>query len=574
MATRLAPGPVQRDDFFEEQARRRRQTWRYSALSGLAAAAVGVPLAMFLTPLAFLVAIGVLRLADDFLPVPDAVWEHLREVAGFVPAFLTALSDAPSDEVLPWLRYAFDAVPFPFGSPVLTAAALILPGMATMVLIWLAYRALFATAGVGGTLLALGTRDPNPADIEERQLVNLIEEMALAAGLPAPRVRMIDSPIPNMAAIGASHEDAVVLATRGILDRLDRDETQGVVAHVIGSTGNGDLRIFTSITTFFQSLELIFTVLDALFNLSPSAWKSLWLTFRLAVTGGRDRRAAETIARMMDHRLGEFREDGITALLADAHSPKPRRTLGKVFRWLPPLQIVFLPFLLLHILALFLGMQVSMFRLMVVAPLLMRVPRTRRYLADATAVQLTRNPDGLADALARLAVDGGPVPGGQWFSHLFIVGSEAEIARSDATLAARVAATRHGVAAGETGAIEAARRLAAEAAEGRSGSRGTWAQELAGAPSHPQIHQRVFRLERLGAQGVRVEPYSEAERAARAGQLRGRIRSLLGTIVALPLMAIVGVLTVFVTVMLFAFGAFAAIAFMGMMMAGIFALLG
>src|SRR5690606_25744161 len=138
----------------------------------------------------------------------------------------------------------------------------------------------------------------------------------------------------------------VVLVTRGLLDNLERDETQGVIGHIVGSTGNGDLRVFTSITTVFQSLELVFTLLDALFNLSPAAWKSLFYSLRVAVTGGRDHRAAEVLASMMDHRLGECREDGIAALMTDAHSDRPKRRLGKFFKALPFLQIIFLPFLL------------------------------------------------------------------------------------------------------------------------------------------------------------------------------------------------------------------------------------
>ena len=51
--------------------------------------------------------------------------------------------------------------------------------------------------------------------------------------------------------------------------------------------------------------------------------------------------------------------------------------------------------------------------------------RTRRFLADATAVQLTRNPDGLGRALEALAARGGLIPGGQWASHMFIVGGGA-----------------------------------------------------------------------------------------------------------------------------------------------------
>jgi hypothetical protein len=74
--------------------------------------------------------------------------------------------------------------PPPFTSWVLLASTPILPGVLLMMALWLGVRALFRRAGVGGVLLAIGARDPRPGDLEERQLQNVIEEMACTPRLP------------------------------------------------------------------------------------------------------------------------------------------------------------------------------------------------------------------------------------------------------------------------------------------------------------------------------------------------------------------------------------------------------
>jgi Zn-dependent protease with chaperone function len=560
------PGPANRVTFLDEQAARRTQARRFTAVAALSAAIVGLPLAMFLTPAAYLLVVLGLRMVPRAM-VPDATWNAVRDLARFVPALLDALGDAPDDTVGLWLRTAFSSVDYPFGSPVLAVAAMILPGMGLMVLIWLGYRALFRVAGVGGSLLALGAREPRPDDFEERQLANVVEEIAVAAGLRPPAVRIVDASVPNAAAIGSSADDAVVVISRGLLDRMDRDETQGVIAHVVGSIGSGDLGIALSITTVFQSIELVFTALDACFNLSPSAWRSLFWMLRLVVSGGHDRRAAETIATMLDHQLGEMREDGITAVLSETDREKPRHWAARVLKRLPMLYVVVMPFLVFHLIALFLRMQVSMFRLTIVGPLLMRVWRTRRLLADATAVELTRNPQGLANALHRLAEEGGVVPGGQWFAHLFVIGPEAGQGRHDAGLVARLRTARSDVG-GTAAAVRAAAEHAADERRTRS-----WAKELAGVSSHPSIPQRVHRLVALGAtdateqdRGVRRMP-----RVAR-GMRFGLAGGLLGVLFA-PLIALAAVLMVFAMSAIFMFGFVAALFFMGIAMAGIHALL-
>src|SRR5205814_1135257 len=75
----------------------------------------------------------------------------------------------------------------PRSAVVLGALVWLVPGIVAMLLIFPVIRTLFRRAGVGGALLALGAREPRLGDLEEHQLVNVVEEMALAAGLPPPR---------------------------------------------------------------------------------------------------------------------------------------------------------------------------------------------------------------------------------------------------------------------------------------------------------------------------------------------------------------------------------------------------
>lgn len=92
---------------------------------------------------------------------------------------------------------------------------------------------------LGGRAVDRSTTDP-----EERRLLNTVDEMAIAAGIPAPAVYILDDePGLNAFAAGFAPSDAVVAVTRGLLDTLTRDELQGVIAHEISHVVNGDMRL-------------------------------------------------------------------------------------------------------------------------------------------------------------------------------------------------------------------------------------------------------------------------------------------------------------------------------------------
>ena len=73
----------------------------------------------------------------------------------------------------------------------------------------------------------------------------------------------------------------MVLVSRRLLDELDRDETQAVVAHLIGAVGNGDLRVALSMLSLFRTIALLMTILGA--TLGPAARRTLVRLMRLAL---------------------------------------------------------------------------------------------------------------------------------------------------------------------------------------------------------------------------------------------------------------------------------------------------
>ena len=374
---------MDREDFFAAQARNRRTTWRLTALCLLGTALMGIPMSAVITPL---VLVALLLTADLVYLIAPAL-DPLRLLAMFEGLRSGPLTDLQAGLVL--------------------AAVLLLPGALVMASAWLGVRALFRRAGPEALVRALGGRPPRPGDLEERQLENVVAEMAVAAGLKPPRVMLLDGPVANAAAAGSSHEDAVVLVSRRMLDELDRDQTQGVVAHLIGAIGNGDLRVSLSMLSLFRSVAVVLSALGA--TLGPRARR----TFLRVVRHAFARPAA-----------GASRDDvaGLDELLAEAAESHDQDMDRLQRKGTGLADLVRFPFMIAH-LALWLSRLA--FMSFVVGPLLALVWRSRRYLADASAVQLTRNPDGVARGLAALFAKGGGVPNAAWAAPFFAVGPRA-----------------------------------------------------------------------------------------------------------------------------------------------------
>src|SRR5690606_30445381 len=91
---------------------------------------------------------------------------------------------------------------------------------------------------LGGRLLNLNTRDS-----DERKILNVVEEMAIACGIPVPPVYLLEDEAINAFATGFRQEDAVIGITRGCIRLLNRDELQGVIAHEFSHIFNCDMRL-------------------------------------------------------------------------------------------------------------------------------------------------------------------------------------------------------------------------------------------------------------------------------------------------------------------------------------------
>ena len=176
------------------------------------------------------------------------------------------------------------------------------------------------------------------------QLMNVVQEMAIAANVPMPKVYIIDDTAPNAFATGRDPKHASVAITTGLLQKLDREELQGVMGHELSHVRNLDIRFSLLVAVLVGSIALL-----ADFFLRFTFWG-----------GGRGSRG------------GGDRDRGGGGLVA----------------------IMFILAIVLAVVAPIIGRMVQL-----------AVSRQREYLADASSVELTRNPIGLERALAKIASD-------------------------------------------------------------------------------------------------------------------------------------------------------------------------
>ena len=227
----------------------------------------------------------------------------------------------------------------------------------------------------GGSAVAemLGGRKINPSttDTNEQRLMNVVEEMAIASGISVPEVYVLDSEENiNAFAAGFSPNDAAIGVTRGTLEQLNRDELQGVIAHEFSHIFNGDMRFNIRLIGVLNGI-LIIHILGML------------ITRSVAFSGA---------GRVSSNRNGKGGNGAIAIIL----------------------------FGISLIIIGYIGM---LFGRMIQSA----ISRQREYLADAAAVQFTRNPDGLAGALHKIGLKskGGEINDGHAMemSHLFFASS-------------------------------------------------------------------------------------------------------------------------------------------------------
>ena len=177
-------------------------------------------------------------------------------------------------------------------------------------------------------------------DTSAPQLMNVVREMAIAANIPMPKVYIIDDSAPNAFATGRDPKHASIAITTGLLEKLDREELQGVIGHELSHVRNFDIRFAMIVGVLVGSIALM-----ADFFLRFTFWG-----------GGRSR----------SNREGG---GGLQAIMF---------VVAIVLSILAPIAARFVQ---------------------------LAVNRQREYLADASSVQLTRNPYGLERALAKISTD-------------------------------------------------------------------------------------------------------------------------------------------------------------------------
>ncbi len=182
---------------------------------------------------------------------------------------------------------------------------------------------------------------------DDPELFNVVEEMAIAAGTPMPKVYMIYDSAPNAFATGRDPNHAAVAVTSGLRTKLTRDELQGVIAHEMAHVRNYDIRLMLLLAVLIGTVVMLSDV--------------FWQMLRVGAFTGRGRNRSS----------GDNKGGGAIIVVV---------------------------------------VVVVAIVLAIVAPILARliqmaVSREREYLADATAVELTRYPQGLANALRKISAD-------------------------------------------------------------------------------------------------------------------------------------------------------------------------
>ena len=112
-------------------------------------------------------------------------------------------------------------------------------------------------SGATSVLQSTGAEPADPTNPAHQQLINVVEEMSIASGMPRPQVFVVPDPDPNAFATGKDPEHSYVAVTQGLLDTLNREELQGVIAHEMSHVRNYDIRLMTVVAAFVGAIVLL-----------------------------------------------------------------------------------------------------------------------------------------------------------------------------------------------------------------------------------------------------------------------------------------------------------------------------
>lgn len=240
-------------------------------------------------------------------------------------------------------------------APSLDTALLVAAGTAALIFVASGFKAMELRGGGGVVARDLGGRllSPSTTEAEERKLMNVVEEMAIASGVPVPQVYVMDQEEGiNAFAAGTEPGNAAIGVTRGCMMRLSRAELQGVIAHEFSHILNGDMKLNMRLIGWIFGL-VVLSIMG----------RGLMESLRFVRVGGRSDRDSG---------------GGAAILIAILAVGVGLMIIG--------------------------GIGVFFARLLQAA-----VSRQREYLADASAVQFTREPEGLAGALKKIGGKGSKI---------------------------------------------------------------------------------------------------------------------------------------------------------------------
>ncbi len=195
---------------------------------------------------------------------------------------------------------------------------------------------------MGGRLIS-----PDTTDSSERRVLNIVEEMAIASGVPVPPVYIMEQEGINAFAAGFNPSDAVIGVTRGCVDSLTRDELQGVIAHEFSHILNGDMRLNIRLIGVLFGIILISFIGSMIFR-------------TMLYSGMGRRRSSRSSGKDSGGRIG--------------------------------IMVFGLCLMVIGAIGVFFGRLIKS-----------AISRQREFLSDASAVQFTRNPAGIAGALKKIA---------------------------------------------------------------------------------------------------------------------------------------------------------------------------
>jgi Zn-dependent protease with chaperone function len=406
----LAPwAPSERENFFDAIRRHQRSTWRVTAGCAAAAIIVFMVFPVLLIPLFSSAAVLLFDIVNRFIPVPDLapkvlpllnllfellssavkIFDSNGEGLGTVGSFFGLHGDAAKkmatlsvSQMLPLLAIA------------------LLPGVVLLTLAGLAVGRALRLSPLFDVELAIG-RPPNAGNLVEQRMRNTIEEMAIAASLPAPRIAMIEGG-KNAAAVGRDSRHATVLIGTKLLETLNREQIQACASMLMSSIANGDLSIGRQ-TTLTQGLFALISRTSTGFMDRKTAQRTLKLIF--AVLFPTKANATYILTELAEPLDNDSAQQTTAAL-----------TPNKVMSFIKGLLGLLLFPLILG------GLVVGLLSSVGLSSGIAYLWRQRKYMTDATAVRLTRNPDALVSALNAAASGAGQLQEATWASHMHILG--------------------------------------------------------------------------------------------------------------------------------------------------------